>query len=91
VPRVSATPVHTKGSAAAVTDPIKTAIQTVLDQHGDGWTCSDFVVAIGLERVDSDGELETMPWWYAPKAQAEWVTDGLIIALDSMRNPVEAD
>lgn len=72
-------------------DPIRTAIQQVLDAYGDGWTIADFVVVMGLERVSSTGELETMPWWCAPPQQAEWVTDGPIVALDDMRNQVEMD
>lgn len=77
--------------ATEMSDPIRAAIQQLLDDYGDGWTVSDFVVVMGLERVTRDGELETMPWWCAPPQQAEWVTDGLIIALDDMRNRVELD
>jgi hypothetical protein len=73
-------------------DPLRSAIQQMLDACGDGWTVADYLCVIGLERVGADGELETMPWWMAPDRQASWVTDGLIVALDDMRrNSVEAD
>lgn len=73
-------------------DPVRAAIQQVLDSHEDGWALSDYVVVMGLERVGSDGELETMPWWMVPARQASWVTDGLIVALDQMRSTtVEQD
>ncbi|MGV7585212.1 DUF7213 family protein [Mycobacterium kansasii] len=73
-------------------DPIRVAIQELLDSYGDGWAISDYVVVMGLERVGADGELETMPWWHTPPRQAQWVTDGLIVALDDMRNAdVEQD
>lgn len=73
-----------------MSDPVRAALQAVIDTHGDGWTVSDYVVTMGLERLEA-GELETTPWWYAPPTQAEWVTDGLIMALEDMRAEVEAD
>lgn len=72
-----------------MTDPLRAAIQQLLDDHGDGWAVADYIVVMGLERVGSDGELETMPWWTAPHSQASWVTDGLIVALDDMRSSVQ--
>lgn len=75
-----------------MSDPVRDALQQILDGCGDGWALSDYVVVMGLERVGSDGELETMPWWMAPARQASWVTDGLIVALDDMRHTqVEQD
>jgi hypothetical protein len=67
-----------------MSDPVREAIQTILDACGDGWTLDSYCVVMGLERVNSAGEIETTPWWTAPSSQAEWVTDGLIIALDRM-------
>ncbi|WP_044109866.1 hypothetical protein [Mycobacterium canetti] len=66
-------------------DPIRAAIQQLLDDYGDGWTLADYVVAMGLECVTADGTIETTPWWHAPPQQAEWVTDGLLVALTEMR------
>jgi hypothetical protein len=71
-------------SCRAVSDPVRAALQQILDACGDGWTVADYCVVMGLERVNSDGEIETTPWWTAPTQQATWITDGLIIALDRM-------
>lgn len=65
--------------AAAVRAAIQ---QHVLDPANDGWTVGQFVIAMGLERVNSDGNLEATHWLWAPPHQAEWMTDGL---LDSAR------
>jgi hypothetical protein len=74
-----------------VDDPLRAAIQQTLDILGDGWTLASYVCVMGLERVGGDGTLETIPWWTTPAGQAQWVTDGLIIALDDMRCTVEQD
>lgn len=65
-------------------DPIRAAIQKILDDCGDGWTLADYVVVMGLERIDSDQELESTSWWLAGKGQASWKTAGLIVELDQM-------
>lgn len=69
-------------------DPIREAIQKILDIHGDGWSSSHYVVAIGLERVTEDGNLETSSWWYAPPTQADYITDGLLGKVCEMRAEV---
>lgn len=51
-------------------EPVRQALQEILDQAGDGWQLSHFVVAVGLERVTTEGVVETTPWWLAPKGQA---------------------
>lgn len=65
---------------------IRAAIQAVLDSFGDGWQCAQYVVCLGLERVNSDGELESSPWIWAPPQQPEWQTDGLLVAAAKMRH-----
>lgn len=72
-------------------DAIRAAIQQLLDEAGDGWQLAHFVVAVGLERVTSDGVVETTPWWLAPKQQAEYVSDGLLLAVEEMRSAIEAE
>lgn len=58
-------------------DPIKDAIQKVLDTHGDGWAVAQFVVGMGLERIVDD-QVEAVPWIYAPMGQPDWMTEKLI-------------
>lgn len=54
------------------------AIQRVLDQEGDGWTLSHWIVIMGIERMNSDGAVDSAVWIAKPAEQAEYVTDGLI-------------
>ncbi len=64
----------------------------MLDAHGDGWQVAQYMIALGLERVDSDGRLETTPWVYAPPEQPEWQTDGLLeAAMDLRRCDIDSD
>ena len=65
---------------------IRAALQAMLDQYGDGWQVAQFVVCLGLEKVNTDGELESTPWVYAPPGQPDWQTDGLLEAAAEMRH-----
>lgn len=56
---------------------IREAIQAFLDQHGDGWNVSQFVIVMGLERI-TDGTLESTPWVWAPAEQPDWMTTALL-------------
>lgn len=64
-------------------------IQTMLDNSGEGWQLAQYVLCMGLERVDSEGQLECTPWLWAPHDQADWMTDGLLQACVGLRE--EAD
>lgn len=64
---------------------VRTAVQAILDADADGWHCAQFVIAMGLERVNSDGHMESTPWLWAPPSQPEWMTDGLIDSAYSLR------
>ena len=59
-------------------DRIKDAIQALLNELGDGWTVSQYVVAMGRERIDSDGNVEGVPWCWSPPDQPGWQTLGLL-------------
>jgi len=78
---------------SASEDRIRSAVQALLDELGDGWHIAQFVVAMGLERVNSDGELEAIPWYWAPRSQPDWMTGGLLNdALDIRHStPVDDD
>lgn len=64
-------------------------IQTMLNNSGDGWQLAQYVLCLGLERVNREGELECTPWLWAPHEQADWMTDGLLQACIDLRQ--EAD
>lgn len=79
-----------RNGAEATLDQLRAALQAVLDACGDGYTLDGFVVVMGLERIGPDG-IETVPWWTSPADQPQWVTDGLVLALDDMRSRVERE
>ena len=56
---------------------IRDAVQHLLDTIGDGWTLTQHVIAMGLERVH-DGEIEAIPWVWHPSGQPEWMTRALL-------------
>lgn len=66
-------------------DDLRAAIQAWLDSQGDGWTLAQCVIVMGLERVTDDG-VESTPWLWAPPDQPEWITDGLLIAAEQLRD-----
>lgn len=60
-------------------------IQQMLNNAGDGWHLAQYVLCMGLERVDSDGNLQCTAWVWAPNSQADWMTDGLLTAAMDLR------
>jgi hypothetical protein len=73
-----------------LTDPVRDAIQSLLDADGDGWVIGPYVTVMGIERVLSDGTVEAFSWYVHPPAQAEWVTAGLLAAAIELRETAEA-
>ncbi|AXH46876.1 hypothetical protein I5G67_gp038 [Mycobacterium phage Aminay] len=64
-------------------DGIRAAIEAMLDESGDGYQLGQLVIVMSLEHINADGQIETVPWLWAPPDQAEWMTDGLLsTALD---------
>jgi hypothetical protein len=74
-------------------DPLRDAIQRLLlDAAGDGWSATQYVIVMGLERINSDGNLETIAWHWSPQGQPDWQTAGLLDhALDVIRHAEEDD
>lgn len=65
---------------------LRVAVQAILDaDDSDGWQVAQFVVCMGIERVTSGGEIESAPWLWAPDAQPDWMTDGLIESACALR------
>jgi hypothetical protein len=58
-------------------EPIREAIQKMLDAHPDGWSVAQHVVCMALERV-VDGRIESIAWHWTPPDQPDWMTDALI-------------
>lgn len=61
-------------------DRIRQAIQAVIDADESGWTVSQWVTVMGLERILSDGSMEACSWYLAPPDQADWMNAGLLEA-----------
>lgn len=68
-----------------VVERLRQAIQAVLDATDtDGWQVSEFVVAMGIERMRPDGSIEATSWVWAPPEQPDWQISGLLqAALDT--------
>jgi hypothetical protein len=72
-------------------DRLRNAIQKLLNAEGDGWVLDQFVLALGLQRVNSDGEIESTAWVWAPAEQPDWQTDGLLQAASELREDSDID
>lgn len=70
---------------------IRAALQKLINADGEGWQVSDFVIAVGLQRLQADGTLDSTPWVWAPPNQPEWHTDGLLRAAQELRDDAEID
>ena len=68
---------------------LRNAIQKLLNQEGDGWVLNEFVMALGLQKLNSEGDIESTAWVWAPADQPDWITDGLLRAASELR--VDAD
>ena len=66
-------------------DRLRICLQDILDDAGDGWQLAHYVIALGLERMDGDGNIAHCAWMLSPTSQADYITDGLIDAAETMR------
>jgi len=83
---------HLESAMSELIDKIRQAVQAVIDaEGGEGWTVSQFVVALGLERILSDGSMEGCAWYVAPAEQADWMTAGLLEASLELRSGAELE
>ncbi len=69
---------------------IREAIQTLLDEHGDGWTLTQLVLVMGLERVH-DGRIESTAWYWSPPDQPDWMTTGLLDSAMEIREESDTE
>lgn len=61
-----------------MSDYLRNAIQRLLNESGDGWTLTQFVIAMGLERINADGTVEAVAWHWSPRDQPQWQSLGLL-------------
>lgn len=69
-------------------DKLREAIQAVIDaeDNAEGWTLGAFVIVMGIERIDDDGEVSATSWYWTPRSQADWMTTGLLETAIEMRS-----
>ena len=72
-------------------DRLRNAIQRLLNAEGDGYVLNEFVLALGLQRMDSEGTVESTAWVWAPAEQPDWITDGLLNAAAELREDSDID
>jgi hypothetical protein len=72
-------------------DRLRNAIQKLLNTEGDGWVLDQFVLALALQKVTSDGHIESTAWVWAPADQPDWQTDGLLRAAAELREDADID
>lgn len=70
---------------------IRAAIQALLDDEGDGYVCGQLVIGMGLERIGPDGEVEAIPWVWAPSDQPDWQTTALLESAIDLRAQADID
>jgi hypothetical protein len=57
---------------------IRESIQQMLDAHDDGWSLTQHVICMGLERITDNGVIESTAWIWAPSEQPAWMTTALL-------------
>lgn len=73
-------------------DPIREAIQrTILDKEGEGWSVTQYVIAMGLERMNPDGTVDSLAWYHSPPDQPAWQTSGLLDQAQDLHDKVSSD
>lgn len=68
----------------AVSDAITAALQDAIDHNAAGWRVSHYVAVVGLDRINSDGQVETSAAIYHPDGQADYITNGLLLKADHL-------
>lgn len=61
-----------------MSDYLRNAIQRLLNESGDGWSVTQFVIAMGLERINPDGTVEALAWHWSPRDQPQWQSLSLL-------------
>lgn len=79
---------------SAADDAVRDAIQSrILDAAGDGWTLGQYVICMGLQRINADGSVDSTAWYWAPNGQPDWQSLGLLECAQDMlvAPPVNAE
>lgn len=72
-------------------DKIRQALQDALNAEGDGWILNHWVVVMGLEQMQPDGQVKTSAWLTHPEHQPDYITDGLVSTAGELREACDVD
>ena len=73
-------------------DKIRATLQELLNgDNPEGWIVNHFVICLGMQRMDHDGNVHNTAWVTAPAAQADYITDGLLAAGSEMRENADVE
>lgn len=73
-------------------DSLRVVLQELLDSDdSEGWLLDHYVVVMGLQKIDSDGKVNSISWMTAPEDQADYVTKGLLDSAVSMQEDANED
>ena len=68
---------------------LRAALQAVLDsEDGDGWLLNHYVVVMGVQKMDSNGKVNSACWMTYPEDQANYITTGLLDSAQSLQAAV---
>lgn len=71
---------------------LRAALQEILDTESDeeGWLLDHYVVVMGIQKIDSNGKVNSASCMTVPEDQADYVTTGLLdSAVDMNANATE--
>ena len=70
----------------------RAALQKLLDgENSEGWLLDHYVVVMGVQKIDSDGKVNSGSWMTSPEDQADYVTTGLLNSAVSMQADTTED
>jgi len=72
-------------------DPIAEAAQQVIDRDWPGWSLANYVMVVGVARIDDDGRVATTIGLYQPVGQPDYTTLGLLVAGNDLREQAEQE
>ena len=73
-------------------DSLRVVLQELLDSDdSEGWLLDHYVVVMGLQKIDSDGKVNSISWMTAPEDQADYVTKGLLDSAVGMQEDANED
>ena len=61
-----------------MSETVKSSLQRVIDQIDGSWSVAHYIAVVGLQRIGSEGQIETCAFITHPEDQASYINEGLI-------------